>query len=100
MNLREGPKVKSHHKTILITTNLLGFMVGVYNAMMIKNMVASEVFEFVTIRVVNPGIPNPGMPAVFGIVKSRDLNFGIFGIILIPGFAYRDPGPFGIDFIN
>jgi hypothetical protein len=47
------------------------------------------------IRVVNPGIPDD-----FGIVKSRDLNFGIFGIILIPGFAYRDPGPPGIDFIN
>jgi hypothetical protein len=46
-------------------------------------------------RVVNPGIPED-----FGIVKSRDLNFGIFGIILIPGFVYRDPGPFGIDFIS
>ena len=46
-------------------------------------------------RVVNLGIPDD-----FGIFKSRDLNFGIFGIILIPGFAYRDPGPPGIDFIN
>jgi hypothetical protein len=51
-------------------------------------------------RVVNPGIPNPGIPTDFGIAKSRDFNFGIFGIILIPGFAYRDPGPPGIDFIN
>jgi hypothetical protein len=41
-----------------------------------------------------------GIPDDFGIVKSRDLNFGIFGFILIPGFAYRDPGPPGIDFIN
>jgi hypothetical protein len=48
-------------------------------------------------RVVNPGIPNPWIPADFGIVKSRDLNFGI---TLIPGFAHRDPGPYGIDFIN
>jgi hypothetical protein len=51
-------------------------------------------------RVVNPGIPNPGIPDDFGIVKSRDLNFGIFGIILIPGFAYRDPGFSEIDFNN
>jgi hypothetical protein len=47
-----------------------------------------------TFRVVNPGIRD------FGIVKSRDLNFAIFGIILIPGFAYRDPGLSGKDFIN
>jgi hypothetical protein len=51
-------------------------------------------------RVFNPGILNPGIPDNFGIVKSRDLNFGIFGIISIPGFAYRDPGTSGIDFIN
>jgi hypothetical protein len=59
-----------------------------------------EPFRLGMFRVVNPGIPNPGIPADFGIVKSRDLNFGIFGIILIPGFAYRDPGFSGIDFIN
>jgi hypothetical protein len=41
-------------------------------------------------------IPGSRIPADFGIVKSRDLNFGIFGIILIPGFAYRDPGFSGI----
>jgi hypothetical protein len=46
-------------------------------------------------RVVNLGIPDD-----FGIFKSRDLNFGILGIILIPGFAYWDPGPPGIDFNN
>jgi hypothetical protein len=52
----------------------------------VTSFFVSGVFFGMSTRVVNPGIPDD-----FGIVKSRDLNFGIFGYILIRDLLIRIP---------